>query len=298
MLRSLLVGVFAVAMFGQDAIAQPKSETEHLVPPQGGAMEVAIHAGTVCIFSFPEKVSTEVLASSIDSFDVQLWGNTGVAVRATRERVPITTLAVGTESGNLKVNVKLRVVPSSEPALTLVRFKLATAEEAFAAQVKAEVEKRAAPIEAKLAQKNKELDDLIRQGAEKEIARRMLMRNEIIRLESHARNREHVIVHVQRALLFGQDGYLIFEIENRSRSMYRLASVRVLVDGQNVAGAAQLASTAISRDPALIGVVAPGSTARGVVTVRAAGSLLRRPLALELGDGRGAIRLDRGIILR
>jgi hypothetical protein len=81
---------------------------------------------------------------------------------------------------------------------------------------------------------------------------------------------------------------------------YRLASVRVLAGGRDVAGATRLASTTIDRDTALIGVVPAGTTARGIVTVRSVDAVLGRPLALELAmpGGKGAIRADRGIVLR
>jgi hypothetical protein len=282
------------------AAAQPaKGEAEYLVPPQGGAVEVPVHAGSVCILSFPDPMAPQALTSSPD-FDVKKWGDDGIAVRAAHGKVLAATLALATVGGKVKVNVTLRVVPDAEPALTLVRFKAVTAEEAFEAQVKAGIEQRVAPIERRLEKTRKELDALIRQRAEEEIADRMLRRNEIVRLESHARSRDHVIVHVRRGLLFGDDGFLVFEIENRSGSAYRLASVRVFAEGRNVAGATRLASTAIARDPTLIGVVAPGMTARGVVTVRSVKAALNRPLVLELAmpDGRGVIRADRGIVLR
>jgi hypothetical protein len=299
-MKLVIQAALALAALTAVAAAQPaKSETEHLVPPQGGATEVSIHTGAVCILSFPEKLAAQALTSSPD-FEIRAWGDDGIAVRAVHGKVLPATLALATVSGHVKVNVTLRVVPEAEPALTMVRFKAASAEEAFEAAVKAGIEKRIAPLEQRLEQTRKNLDALIRQRAEEEIADRMLRRNEIIRLESHARNSDHVIVHVQRGLLFGADGFLIFEIENRSGSAYRLASARVLADGRDVAGAARLASTAIAREPALIGVVAPGTTARGVVTVRSAGTVLNRPLVLELAmpDGRGAIRADRGIVLR
>src|SRR5262249_49573118 len=77
-------------------------------------------------------------------------------------------------------------------------------------------------------------------------------------------------------------GFLVFEIENRSGSAYRLASVRVIADGRDLAGAARLASAAIDRDSSLIGVVLAGTTARGIVTVRSVNAGLNRPLALAL----------------
>ena len=286
-------------------VTSAKGDTELLVPPQGGAVEVPIHAGTVCILSFPEAVTADALKSSPD-FEAQRWGADGIAVRALHDKLPPATLALATVGG-LKVNVTLQVVPASEPAFTLVRIKAVSAAEAFEAQVRAEVERRTAPIAQRLERARKELealtekaqkdlDVLIRDRTEGEMADRMLRRNEAVRLESHARNDDHVIVHVRRGYLFGEDGVIVFDLENRSGSAYRLASVRVLDAGRNRAGAARLASTAFARDPALVGVVAAGKTARGVVTVRSVTALLNRPLALELAmpDGRGVIRAEHG----
>jgi len=295
------IGLALLALTGAAMAADsPKTEAEHLMPPQGGAVDVPVHAGEVCILSFPEQVARRAITSSPGEFEINPWGDDGVAVRAAHDKVSITTLALATVSGQVKVNVTLRVVPRTEPALTLVRFKPASAEEAFAAQVAAEVKRRTEPIQASLAKERRELDATIRRRAEGLIAERMLSRNEIVRLESHARNDDHVIVHVRRGLLFGEDGFLVFEIENRSGSAYRLASVRVIAGGRDVAGETRLASAAVDRDTALIGVVPPGATARGVVTVRSVNAVLNRPLAVELAmpGGKGRIRADRGIVLR
>jgi hypothetical protein len=300
-LKLALQAGLALLALSAVAAAQPaKSEMEHLVPPQGGAVDVPVHAGTVCILSFPEQVARKAITSSPDQFEINPWGDDGVAVRAAHDKVSPTTLALATVSGHVKVNVTLRVVPASEPAVTLVRFKPASAEEAFAAQVAAEVARQVAPLRASLAKDRQDLDATIRLRAEGLIAERMLGRNEIVRLESHARNDDHVIVHVRRGLLFGEDGFLVFDIENRSGAAYRLASVRVIAGGRDVAGEARLASTALDRDAALVGVVAPGATARGIVTVRSVNAVLNRPLVLELAmpGGKGAIRADRGIVLR
>jgi hypothetical protein len=105
---------------------------------------------------------------------------------------------------------------------------------------------------------------------------------------------------VWRALLLGDDGYLAFEIQNRSSSPYRLASVRVLASGRNVAGDAYLSTSPAVRDPALIGVVAPGATVSGVVAIPLAQAVLRRALTLEIAmpNGRSTVRAERGIELR
>ncbi|MGN6104478.1 MAG: hypothetical protein ACTHU0_05185 [Kofleriaceae bacterium] len=295
----LVVATCGLAIAESAPTAATRSEAEFLVPPQGGAVEVPVHAGAVCILSFPERMAQKALASSPD-YEIKAWGEDGVAVRAVHDKVAPATLALATASGQIKVNVTLRVVPRTAGGLTLVRFKAASAEEAFEAQVSAAVQKRAAPIQAELAKLRKDLDEQVRNRADGLIAERLLSRNETVRLESHQRNDDHVIVHVRRGALLGDDGYLMFEIENRSRAAYRLAAVRVLDGRRDVAGPARLASTAIDRDPAVIGVVASGATARGVVVVRSASSVLGKSLAVELTgpDGRGKIRLDRGIVLR
>jgi hypothetical protein len=284
----------------------PKSEAEELVPPQGSAVDVPVHIGAVCILSFPEKMSPDAISSSAD-FEVQPWGPGGIAVRAVNDKAAPSTVALATASGQIKVNVTLRVVPDTQPALTLVRFKAVTAMEAFDARVKAGIAKGLAPFEKHLEmvrkdleKQKKELDALIALEADHDNAERLLRRADVVKLDAHERNNDHVILHVQRGVLVGEDGFLVFEIQNRSKQPYHVASVRVIFDGRNVAGDTHLVSTATTRDPALLGVVAPGATARGIVMIRPVQRVLRRSLALEITtpNKRGAIRVERGIVLR
>jgi hypothetical protein len=145
------------------AIAQPaaKGEAENLVPPGGAAFDVPVHAGEVCILSFPgEKMAGSALASSAN-FDIKAWGSDGVAVRPTG-KAAATTLALATVSGAIKINVTPHVVPAAQEALPLVRFKPASSEEAFEARVAAEVAKRTAPLEAELAKTKRGIDAQIR----------------------------------------------------------------------------------------------------------------------------------------
>jgi hypothetical protein len=87
-----------------------------------------------------------------------------------------------------------------------------------------------------------DLENHIRERADALIAERLLKRNETIALSVHERNDDHVIVHVTRGVLVGDDGYLVFDIENRSGNAYRLTGVRVQADGRDVHGPARLLS--------------------------------------------------------
>jgi hypothetical protein len=285
--------------------APAKGEAEFLVAPGGSAFEVPVHAGAVCILSFPgEKLESSALTSSVD-FEIMPWGDERspdrdrVAVRAMRKAAP-ATIALATKSGQIKINLTLRVVPDSENALILVRFRAVTAEEAFQAKLEAELTKRVAPLQAELEAAKKTVDAEIRARADQLIAERLLKRNELTSLRAAERNNDSVIGRVERAILLGEDGYLFFTIQNRSDTPFRLAEVRVLTDGKAVNGPASLLSSAVTKDPSVVGVVAPGSTARGVVVVRSADAVLTKSLTVELAGpkGRGTIRLSRGITLR
>jgi hypothetical protein len=264
---------------------------EFPVPPGGGAFDVPIHVGEVCILTFPEAVSSAFSSSSY--LDVNPWGKDGmaVAVRA-NGTAPVATLALSSTSGQTKVNITFRVVAAKEPALTFVRFKAATLEEIFNAKVAAEVAKQTGPVLAGAAKAKAALPGLVRDSADAAIAERILRRNVAADLSAHERTDDHVIIHVVRAAMLGDDGYLSFAIENHSAVAYRLGSVAVLAKGTNTASLVRMISTApADKDPAVLGVVAPGTTARGVVMVRDISQVLRKPLMVELAEPKGKRKL-------
>jgi hypothetical protein len=294
-----IIGTHPVTAQPSTGSAAQRSEAEFLVPPQGGAFDIAVHVREVCILSFPDKLSGTALASSPD-FELKRWGDDGVAIRAINETAKPTTVAVATSSGSVKVNLTVTVVPADQPAYTLVRFKAVSAEEAFAAQVRSEVTRRVAPLEAQIATLRQNLENQIRERADGLIAERLLKRNETVALTAHERSDDHVIVHVMRGVLVGDDGYLVFDIENRSSSAYRLTGVRVQADGREIQGPARLASPSNDRDPAVIGVVPARMTAHGIVVVHAVDQVLGKGLVVTMAGPPGVppIRLDRGILFR
>src|SRR5437763_5234722 len=180
--RSSIAVIAGLALVvSNPAASQPaaKSEAENLVPPGGAAFDVPIHAGEVCILSFPgEKlIDSTALISSAD-FEVKLWGADGVAVRATGKKTT-STLALATTSGAIKINVTLHIVAATQQALTLVRFKPASAEDAFQARVAAEVAKQTEPLRVELAKTKQSVDVLLRDRADHLMADRLLKRTDL-----------------------------------------------------------------------------------------------------------------------
>ena len=298
---ALCAGLIEHAAFAQASGGgtTQRSEAEFLVAPQGGAFEVPVHVGAVCILSFPEKLSAKALASSPD-FEIKAWGDDGVAIRAIGQTAKTTTLALATSSGAVKVNVTLAVVAPDKTAYTLVRFKAVSAEEAFEAKLRNEMAKRVAPLEAELAKLKQNLENVVRDRADGLIAERLLRRNETIAFTVHERNDDHVIVHVTRGVLVGDDGYLVFDIENRSSSAYRLTGVRVQAGERDVQGPARLLSPSNDRDQTVIGVVPSRTNGHGIVVVRAVDQVLGKNLTVTVAGPAGTrpIRLDRGIVFR
>ncbi len=279
--------------------APPKKpgEAEFLVAPGGGAFEVPVRTGEICILTFPDELTTSAIRSS-DLFEVKSWNKDSVAVRAL-PNATTSTLAVVTQSGVVKVNVTLRVVGAGEEALTLVRFRAVSAEEAFEARLTAEVAKRVAPLQAKLDERARELEETIAARSARAVQDASLLRAETLSFRAHARNDQHVIAHVERALLLGDDAYVFFELENRSPAPYRLARAQLREGASVVSGEVRLRGALADKAPAVLGVVRAGTTAHGVVLLRGASKLRKRSLTLAISDleGRGAFEVSRGISL-
>jgi hypothetical protein len=303
--------VLALAATGMPARAQPRTggtattttargEATVLVPPQGGAADIPVHATANVLLTFPTPIAPRLLTSGRD-WDIKEFVD-GVAVRAVSADAKDMTLALATKDGAIKVNITLRVVPPEVDALTVVRFQLATGEEAFRAAVEAEVEKRTAPLRAELAKAQQQLDAKVRTRADAMVARRLLTRLEEVKLAARERNDDNVIVHVNRAVFLGEDAYLFFDIQNRSGAAYRLAKVKVTGPrGSNHAGPASLLSTAIdAAEAGLVGVVPAGTTGQAVVVLRQVDAVLGAPvrLTVEGPAGRGRVVVAKGIVLR
>jgi hypothetical protein len=298
-------------------------ERTFLVPPGGGAYDIPIHAGAVCVFSFFEPIAEHSITSSL-LFTVESWGAYGVGVhagpplpikekpetpeeleaRAQAERVArvpgtSTTLAIKTATRSVRINLTVRVVAPDEPAYTMVVFRAATEKQAFDERVRDEVEKRMVPLRKEVEATRTQLDELIRERAERMVTERALKRTEVIALNAHERNAANVVAHIKRAMLLGEYGYLFFEIENRGGSAFRLARVEVTAAGKKVPGRASLLAPTIDKDPLMIGVVQGGATARGVVIVPA-DMVMNKALSVGLSgpEGRGAFRLTNGLVLK
>jgi hypothetical protein len=286
---------------GSTTAQTANGESTVLVPPQGGTARIAVTPNTNVLLTFPEPLSKRAVVSTTDWEIKDLADADGVFVRATSANAKDTTLALITKSARIQVNVTLTVARAPADALTLVRFKASTAEEAFLAAVQAEVERQTASLRAEVAEIKRAIATKMRERLDDMIGRRILARDEQIKLDAHDRSDDHVIVHVERVRFLGEDAWLVFEIENRSGAPYRLAKVEVKApNGKEHAGQVSVLSMLGDEDSGVIGVVGAGARGRVAVALRRVDDLLAKPLVLKITEpgGRGEVIVRRGLVLR
>ncbi len=269
---------------------------EFLVPPGGGAYEVPVKIGEVCILTFPGEV-THSAVRSLPTFEVNPWNKDALAVRALPGATS-ATLAVSTLSGAIKVNVTLRVGQEGERTWELVTFRAVTAEEAYEAKVAAEVSERAAPRLAALETERQALEREIAAKRERLIVERAQTHSASKKLRGLARSADQqVVLRVERSFFLGDDAYLPFVIDNRGAAPFAVAQARVVAD--KAPAFVQAAVLHTSKPERGLGAVPAKASVKGVVVVRDAAKLRGTGLSLtisEVGERR-VVTIDHGLSL-
>ncbi|MCA9676873.1 MAG: DUF2381 family protein [Kofleriaceae bacterium] len=289
----LVLGLCALA---PTASADEAAQSRTILVDEGGSYEVAVHPDYVTVFYFPDKI-TKALASDPASYEVKAIGATSLAIRPLKPDAKPANLAIATES--IKVSVVLSIAKDRGKALTQVTFKRADLEAELQRRIDDEVARRTAELEAKVAELKRSMDAELPKVVEGVVADRVLQRRERRTLNAIERNDDNVIVRVTDALYLGEDGYLVFEIQNRDKTPYRLASAQVLLAGKDKAGLVRLTSSAAeTAGEGVIGVVPPRGRGTGVIVLRQIDALLGKSLTLVVTqpDGRGKIVVDRIVL--
>lgn len=299
MLAAFVAGTgVARAQPGTDTTATAKGEATVLVPPQGGTADVPVRFSSNVLLTFPSPLAPRVVQSSPD-WVVRDFADSVVARALTAAAQP-TTIALATADGAIKVNITLRLVPESADALALVRFQTATAEEAFRAAVDAEVARRTTAATAALDRARRAIEARVRARAERLTAARLLARLDVQRVKAHARNADDVIVHGQRIVRLGDAAFLVFELENRSSTPYRLATIAVR-DPRGVDRAGAAAATGPDPgEPGVLATVPAGASGRAAVAIRQPAALIGAALTLRIAEPGGArpVTVDRGLAIQ
>ncbi len=296
-LLALGVLAFCCTVNLDTASGQDAGQSRTILVDEGGSYDVAVHPDFVTVFYLPDKI-VKALASDTTSYEVKPIGDRSLAIRPLKADARPANLALATES--IKVSVVLRVAKSREESLTQVTFKRADVEAEVQRRIEDGVKKRTAELEAKIAQMQKTMDAELPKVADGLIAARLLQRREVRKLNAIERNDDNVVVETTEVFFLGEDAYVVFQIQNRNKSPYRLATAQLL-DGQaDRAGVVRFTSDAAeTAGEGVIGVVRPGGKGSGVVVVRRSGDLLGKQLTFAVAEpgGRGKVAVDR-VVLR
>ncbi len=293
--RALLLALAALCGFALPGVAD-EGQSRTILVDEGGSYEVSVHPDFVTVFYFPDKI-TKAIASDSTSYEVKSIGSTSLAIRPLKTEAKPANLAIVTET--IKVSVVLKIATKSADALTQVTFKRADIEAEVEKRIAAAVEERTADLQEQIKTMKKQMDADLPKLADAVIAERVLARRELRSLKAVERNDDNVIVRVTSALYLGDDAYLVFEIQNRDKSPYRLASVAVTLDGKDHAGLVKFASTAAeTADEGVLGVVGSDSRGTGVVILHQSAQLVGKNLTVEVAQdsGRGKVTVDRVVL--
>ncbi len=290
-LRSSLLAtctiLFALTVLSRTAVAQ--KSCEFLVPPSGGAYEIAVNPAYLTGLQFPGKLAS-ANTSDLRDYDIRKDGDQGLLVRPKAEGIKPANINV--VAGTTRISVGLRTVVDAKEACALVTFKATTEEEALERRIGEAVAARTAVLEAELAKTKREQDARVRDAIDAALADRAMARLEVRRLSAVERNEDGVVVWVMRSLFLGTALMVSLEIENRSDAPFSLADLELQLDGKNHATAVRLGAAG---GGAILGTIAPGAKVRGLVLARDGARLAGKDLTLvaRTTDGAGSIIVRR-----
>jgi len=283
-------------------VAHAQKLCEFPVGPSGGAFEVLVHPLYVTDFDFKEKLSPSVVVSDLRGKDYTVdfkASGTGLSVHPENEKARPANFNAETSSGSIKVSVALSVATDHKQACTRVIFNKVTEAEAFRRRVDEQVQEETAKLRGELEDLKKDVDRQVRQGVDEYLADRVLLRHESVAMNAIGRS-DDVVVRVGEVLYVGDDAFVFFQVENRSKLRYRFATAQLLAGRKDEANAVRLLATSRGVPEAgTMGSIPVGTIAQGVVVVRQVGRLRGQSLALVASepDGKRQVRVD-GIVLR
>ena len=268
------------------------------VPRQGGAYAVDVLPESLTLLRFPAEVVVAYAAQQQPAlFDIrQHFQEVTVVPKAGARQGSIIV-----ETRRFRVAVKLRVTDDPEEAVELVDFRDRELEETFEARVareaqreldrrwseaRAELQRDMAAIErgkAELAQEQARLQALIRRATMQGIADGVRARRRSVAMGGMARE-QHVLVRIEGIEWVGSDGYVVFSVQNRRATPYRLEEVVLRLGGLARTDAVSFPRPEDADESGAVGLIPPGDRHMGVIALGNAANWMGERVSLELTE--------------
>jgi hypothetical protein len=264
------------------------------VPPEGGAYTIDVHPQILTVLHFPSEVRVAYCLDGPGHAEIA-HHQYSVTIRPDRRT---RHAGVNVTTATNHVGVLLRVVENPEDAVLQVHFRdqdvaaeIERRVSAAIAQRRAELEAALSARERRVAEKERRVDELVRRAILQQTADG-LRRRFRVRDVRHTARRDDAILRMHRAVRIGDDVHVFVSLENRRSTPVVIDDVVFVVDRVSRRAALSLPAHGDGGDP---GMVPPGATVTGVITMPGAGAgKVVRLRAIER-DGREPFELGLGL---
>lgn len=233
-----------------------------------GSFDVITYPPAVVFVRLEEPVTSFVAPPDV-YFQAAYQGNT-VTIAPLRQDLPerIPTI-ISTASLNITLNLRPGSLAKADTQVTIRDPRRASRD----AEIDRQVQERLAPLEKKLADERRTLEERARARAAdivlSELAREGLA---VRQLEvGPARNSQLIVIRARQLVRVGGRRYVLFSVENLSRNPYQVRNVRLRVGDQVTAAAWRFATATIGVDEEV----------QAAVEIPAR---VRRPLSIEVEE--------------
>jgi hypothetical protein len=258
------------------------------VPRQGGAYVVKGHPDVLTVFHFPGEVLVAYSVQQPATMVVKQHAQT-----VTVQPLPgVQHASINISSKPFRVSILIEVVDRPEDATLQVELHDLDLAREFESRVQLEterrmlgreraLEKREAAIEADQGR----LQQLVEETAIQRVADGIRTHHGVVTLDEGAR-KELVVLRVERVVWLGADAYVLFSLQNRRPTAYRLGAVALRVGALERTGAVSFPDAENAAQRGIIGIVPAHGTQTGVVVLRDAAGWLGETVSVHIVEDR------------
>lgn len=253
------------------------------VPRQGGAYVVKVHPDVLTAFYFPADIIAAYCIQQPAPMVVKQH-----AQSVTVQPLPgMTHASVNVSTKRFRVGILLEVVDRPEDATLQAEFRDLDLAREFESRVQLEVDRRMLHREdalkrdrAELTQQKTSHDQIVEDTAVQRVADGIRTHHRILGVTGQAR-KAFVVLRVVRVVWLGPDAYVVFSIQNRRTSPYRLGAVALQVDAQERTGAVSFPGGQDAAQRGIVGIVPAKDQQTGVVVLRDAARWVGETVAVH-----------------
>jgi hypothetical protein len=260
------------------------------VPPEGGAYTIDVHPQILTVLHFPSEVRVAYCLDGPGHAEIT-HHQYSVTLRPDRRT---RHAGVNVTTATNHVGVLLRVVEKPEDAVLQAHFRDQDVAAEIERRVSAAIEQRRAELEVALsarerrvAENGQRIDEIVGRTISQQTADRLRRRFRVFDVR-HTARRDEAILRMHRAVRIGDDVHVLVSLENRRGTPVVIDHALFIID--RVSRRA-IVSLPTQGHGGALGMVKPGATVTGVITMPGARAGKVARLRVIEDDGRRPFEL-------